>query len=86
MLLAAEMLELAKDEFSNHGCNDYEIEDTPENREWLIQCEMADDKTLSREQAEEDAINIHGGKLITMDWLLMLNLSQQLRREATNAD
>lgn len=28
--IAAEMLNLAADEFSNHGCNDYEVPNTPE--------------------------------------------------------
>lgn len=81
MLLVADLLELAQGEFAYHGSNDYEIEDTPENREWLIQCEMDDDETLSREQAEEVAINSRGEKLLTMDWLLMVNLAQQIRRE-----
>jgi hypothetical protein len=28
--IAAQMLELAADEFSNHGCNDFELPNTPE--------------------------------------------------------
>lgn len=83
MKLAAELLEVASDHFSNHGCNDYEIENTPENREWLIQGEMDNDKSLSRAQAEGSII-VHKGKLITMDWLLMARLSCQLKAEAIN--
>lgn len=30
--LMADVLELAGDQFSNHGCNDFEIDDTPEHR------------------------------------------------------
>lgn len=81
MLLVADLLELAEEKFANSGCSDYEIKDTPENREWLIQCEMADDETLNREQAEELAINSQSGKLLTMDWFLMQNLARQIRRE-----
>lgn len=29
--IAATMLELAGDQFSNHGCNDYELPNTPDN-------------------------------------------------------
>jgi hypothetical protein len=31
----ADLLELAGDEFSNHGCNDYSLPNTPENLEFM---------------------------------------------------
>jgi hypothetical protein len=34
--LAAELLREAADEFSNHGCNDFWLPDTPENRQLIL--------------------------------------------------
>lgn len=36
--LAAKLLEMASDEFANHGCNDYGLENTDEN--WKMVCAM----------------------------------------------
>lgn len=79
-ILAAEMLELAADQFANHGCNDYEIVDTPELRELLILGEMANDRSVSRQNAE-DSITSRDGRLMTMDWLIMALLAKRLRAE-----
>ncbi len=35
LLMTAKMLELASDTFSNHGCNDFYLENTPENLEFV---------------------------------------------------
>lgn len=42
--LLASILELASDEFSNHGCNDYTLPNTPENRALLVALEVWNDK------------------------------------------
>ncbi len=54
MLLAADLLEQASDEFANHGCNDCWIPDTPENREMLL--DMAK-KNGDKDLTEDDIIN-----------------------------
>lgn len=83
LLLAAELLEFASESFSNRVCNDYVIEDTPENREWLIRCEMENNPNADRATAEEDAINPYNGALMCQDWLLMTRLADALKQEAT---
>jgi hypothetical protein len=64
---AANLLELAADTFSNHGCNDYEIADTQENRE--IVREMNQWEGLTGKDAEW--VNANNGKLIVHDSTFM---------------
>lgn len=35
LIMTAKMLEMASDTFSNHGCNDFYMENTPENHEFV---------------------------------------------------
>lgn len=35
LIMTAEMLERASDSFSNHGCNDFYLENIPENYEFV---------------------------------------------------
>ena len=39
--LAAMLLEMAGEQFSNHGCNDLKIENTPENAAVVRACDLA---------------------------------------------
>jgi hypothetical protein len=70
--LASELLKMAADEFSNHGCNDFELDDTPENRELII--------NMQTEGGWDDPkeVRVHDGKIFTTDWGLMRYLAKKL--------
>ena len=67
--LLSELLSLAADEFSNHGCNDYVLENTPEARKFMAGVETWN----SPEEYEEYGIHISedGKEIYTMDHLLI---------------
>lgn len=66
--ILADLLETASDEFSNHGCNDYELDDTPENRDLL---EAAHWWNVNNDRSQPFEIVVYKGKLITSDYFLM---------------
>jgi len=70
---SAELLDLASDEFSNNGCNDFYLKDTPENRELVT--------ALQTEERwdEPETLNLREGKIITQDWCLMRFLARKMR-------
>jgi hypothetical protein len=70
---AARLLNDAADEFSNNICNDFYLENTPENRE-LVQ------KMQTDEHMDED-LNFSEGKILTYDWILMRYLARKLESE-----
>ena len=72
--LAAELLNTASDKFGNHGCNDYSLPDTPENRK-LVE---ASNKFNFGEDVE---LNISKGKIWTTDFSLMGYLADRLEKE-----
>jgi hypothetical protein len=56
--LAAQMLRIASSEFGNHGCNDYELPNTPENLAFVKRLNVA-------AGYHEDELNIsENGKVI----------------------
>ena len=65
----SDLLEIASDEFSNHGCNDYELDNTPENRELVKSMEIWN----SLEEWAENGLNISKDrtKIYTQDFFLM---------------
>lgn len=80
--LISELLELAAGNFSNHGCNDYEIDNTEENKQLLIEminwngdeCEI-----------EEEIPKIESCKRKTLyaaDFCLMSYLAARAAKEA----
>ncbi len=72
--VAGEMLSLASWRFSKHGCNDYDLPNTPEHKSLaLAAAEWAGDK--------DPEVRVHGDKLGTMDWLLMDYLAARLKGE-----
>ena len=76
-LILAELLELAGEEFSNHGCNDYELPSTPENLE--LERQMLNHMGLAECQLNisEDKKTIYSG-----DHMLMYYFAKLLKDEA----
>lgn len=79
LLLAAKLLEDAAEQYSNHGCNDYFIENTPEHRAIVL-------AKTEHEGWEPEDINPdpdHLGRIITDDSGMMDYLAHRLRQAAT---
>ena len=81
--ILAELLEMASDEFSNHGCNDWELPNTPENRALVERAEREN----SEEQWLEYGLNLSpdGTKIYLMDYFLMDYFAHLFREESTDA-
>ncbi len=66
--LLAELLEMAGREFGNHGCNDFELGNTPEHRELM-------NRVVRWNSQFPDEWDLHiskdGAKIYTQDYLLM---------------
>jgi hypothetical protein len=67
--IIAELLEMASDEFSNHSCNDYEIDNTAENMDLL---KDAHNWNVNGDpsQSFEPVISKDGSKIYVMDYFL----------------
>jgi len=72
--LAAALLEMASDKFSNHGCNDYTL---PES--WTQQ--ECDDFLLAARTWNGDPEIHRRGDRMTMDWFVMDYLAAKLKAE-----
>jgi hypothetical protein len=68
--ILADLLDMANDEFSNHGCNDYELENTPENLAIVTAMEKWNTEN-SGEEPYAPNISNDGTKIYTQDWYLM---------------
>lgn len=75
--ILAELLDLAKDEFSNHGCGDFELPNTPENRALMEAAEI-----WNSPEAFELHISKDDTKIYTQDWFLMAYFSHLARELA----
>ena len=62
----AKLLKMAADEFGNHGCNDYAIENTPENQQLVIDLETWNDSNF-----DVSTLEFKGEEIYLMDWFLM---------------
>lgn len=71
--LIANLLNMAADEFSNHGCNDYPLANTQENRQIVSDAYRGDD-----DEWADEILTFKGEKLYTMDWLLMRHFAQKV--------
>ena len=76
--LAATLLEMASDKFSNHGCNDFDL---PES--WT-QAEC-DEFTLAMSTWNGDPENHEPGRRMTMDWYVMSYLAAMLKKASEAA-
>ncbi len=71
------MLDLASDEFSNHGCNDFELPNTQEMVDLLNQIEVWN-VGPGQKPEEVHVFDPSKKKLDSVDWLLMRYLSARL--------
>lgn len=76
--LAAKLLDMASDEFSNHGCNDFELPNTPENYALVESMELWN-VSESGEEPNEVNVSEDGQTIYTMDWYIMSYLAHCLR-------
>jgi hypothetical protein len=78
LALAAELLEEASNEFSNHGCNDFQLENTDEN--WQLICDMEDwNRTSAEDRSPRPPLN---RPIYTMDWYVMSYLAAFLKAKS----
>lgn len=69
--IAAELLDIAADEFSNHGCNDYRLENTDEN--WaLVKATWEGNEPFPDRRPKN-------GPIYTQNWILMRYFAKLLR-------
>jgi hypothetical protein len=79
--IAAEMMKKAMEEFSNHGCGDYWMKDTPEHRKFLTAVrEHMDDPTPV--EPSSNPWNKGKKELGGIDWGIMGYLAEKLEDEA----
>lgn len=71
--LAATLLEMASDKFSNHGCNDFDLPDS-----WTQ--DECDEFTLAMQTWNGDPENHEPGRRMTMDWFVMSYLAAMLKK------
>lgn len=67
------LLQDLSDRYSNAGCNDFELEDTPDNRELVKTAESLCDAF--------DGFRLSRGKLCTVDWMVVAELRKRLEGE-----
>jgi hypothetical protein len=75
--IAAKMFDLAAAAYSNNGCNDFELDNTPENLEFMRGMIAASDYPEDEPQISRD-----GTKIYMMDWAVMRYLVELLESEA----
>lgn len=68
--ILSDLLDMASEEFSNHGCNDFEIDNTPENMELL---RMAHEWNVKGDASQpfDPMITNDGTTIYVMDYFLM---------------
>jgi hypothetical protein len=75
--LLVKLLDMSIHEFSNHGCNDFDLVKDgglTEKQAYKIQQSLFDDKIN----------DYHSNNLYSMDWLLMLWLKKKILKELEN--
>jgi hypothetical protein len=78
----AELLQKASDEFSNHGCNDYQLLNTPENKIMLVEMIKANGDEESMEEEIEEVMSCKKKNIYTYDWWLMSYLADRCKEAA----
>ena len=70
------MLDMAADEFSSHGCNDYELAATEDNVELV-------ESMIAASDYPEDEVNFSSDKkhIFTMDWMLIRYCMKLVQQE-----
>jgi hypothetical protein len=79
LALISQLLQEASDEFSNHGCNDFTLPATEENK--AIVAEMYR-SCLGKEDADEEMEELENEKdeLFINDWMLMDYLANRCKQ------
>lgn len=74
--LAGKLLRMAADKFGNHGCNDFELENTDENWQLIVAMRIwnGDPENTGKRPA------LHK-KIRTDDWYVMAYLAHRLSEE-----
>lgn len=75
--IAADMLDLAYEEFVNHGCNDYWIDATPDNLKFVHDMIAASDYPEDMPHLSRD-----GKSILLMEWGIMIYCRDLLRKAA----
>ena len=83
--VVAELLDLAGDEFSNHNCNDYDIDYTPENIEFVEEM-FKNDSYNDDEETVDSCFNDDKTKIYLTDWTTMGYCSDMLLKKVEEAD
>lgn len=78
--LLSELLGMASDEFSNHGCNDFAVPNTPENNRFMTAAEIWNQS--NPESREPLNVSKDGTEIYTQDWFLMDYLKHLVDEEA----
>lgn len=71
--LITDAIDLLAHYISREGCNDLELEDTPENRALVEEADAANYRLTVeqwREHEDYDAPRVHNGKILTHDGLM----------------
>lgn len=79
MQIASNLLEIASDTFSNHGCNDFELPNTQETIDLLNAMEK-----WSAHGGEPEEVHVFDPlrkTVCTYDWLLMKYLAARLNED-----
>lgn len=82
LLLIARLLRISSDEFSHHGCNDFELPADDVHKTLLAQAERSNNPKISKEDLETRLHVYQGGHLITMDWFMMSYLARRCKEAA----
>lgn len=70
--LAADLLDGYSDELSNHGCNDYEMKNTPKNQELMTLLDPTNEMNT----------DFNRKKIFTYDWFLARRCAVLFREES----
>lgn len=71
--LIAELLRLAADEFSNHGCNDFDLSHLPDKERQSLLRKIEEDNGTPEDYNPKHTL--------TADWVLMRHLAKKLDPE-----
>lgn len=79
--LAAHLLDMASEEFGNHGCNDFDMASlaSPETRDALVAEFYADDP-------DYNPTHVSGPDYRLMDWMAMDLMADKMRQEADSSE
>jgi hypothetical protein len=79
------MLDEYSDELSNHGCNDYELDNTQDNWDMVERMNAWNEKTTVEEWRKSGDARKRpksGHKIVITDWFLAAYLAARARGEA----